>query len=1061
VRGAVCIAGLKVDYTECPLGLENRIPRLSWRLESRERNVRQRAYRILVASSLSRLQSSLGDLWDTGWIGSRQSFGVRYEGSPLASRQRCWWQVQVQEEAGDTFVSAPGWWEMGLLEATDWVAQWLAVESPVARADREAGLHWIWGSDKEPSSRAFRFTFDLPEDARSGELLAVGRTVDRIGQISLDGAKLGDDSDSDQGTGHTIALGPLSAGKHVVAIEVYIDTSSMVPAIATLPFVHGLAVLLRLDLNGGRAVRFSSRSGWKTAEAAEEDWRSRTFDDARWAPATCVTATDQPWPSRPALHLRRQFVVSQHVSTARLYVTALGVYEARINGYRVGDALLTPEVSQFAERVLYQVYDVTDLIQQGANVVGVTVGDGWYASFDGNFAWADPPRRLLIQLEITLSDGTRQVIASGPGWRTAESAIRESRMRVGEIYDARFEQRGWDVADFDDSCWWAGHLAEVPPCRLVAQMSPPIRATQVLGPRDIHSPRPGVYVVDFGQNFSGWCRLRARGAPGVRIELRFAELLSVAGEIDQSSMGVDVLEREAKRDVFILRGAGIETLEPHFTYRGFRYVEVTGLAEAPTRRDIEGVVVHSDLAECGFLRSGAELIEQLWCDTLWTQRSNFIGIATDCPHREQLGYLGDAGIFWDAAAFNMDVASFTSRRMDDIQDEQRPDGAFPIVAPVPRHDLVVNVNESVPVWADAAIILPWTAWRRYGDTALIERSWDAMRRYLEYIQNANPDCLWSHRRGYDFGDWLAVGENGFFDLHSEPTTPKELIATAYWAHSADLMAQMAEAIDRMGDARLFREMHERVRQAFNAKFVQSDGTVGNGSQTSYILALRFQLLREELRPRAAAKLAADVRGRGIALTAGIVGTQFSLDVLADAGYSDLAYGLLLRTEYPSWGYMRRCGATTIWENWSGELAYDGKVVRKISRNHFALGSVCGFLFRQMGGIDAAAPGFTTIVIRPLIDARIQRGGADYDSILGRISTDWSHRSPDSFTLDVTIPANASARIHLPARVESRIEEGGQDVTRHEHVRVVRRVDEEIVLAVDSGSYHFQVDTVAR
>ena len=557
-----------------------------------------------------------------------------------------------------------------------------------------------------------------------------------------------------------------------------------------------------------------------------------------------------------------------------------------------------------------------------------------------------------------------------------------------------------------------------------------------LKPRSINEPRPGVFVFDFGQNFAGVCRLHVKGAAGERVELRFAEILKDDGAVDQSNL------RAAKaRDIFILRGdvAG-ETFEPSFTYHGFRYVEMEGFPGTPTLDALEGVVLHSDLPVTGALAIDNPLIERLWQNSLWSQRSNFTGIPTDCPQRdERLGWTGDACVFWDAAAFNMDVYAFTARFLDDMRDAQTPAGAFSDYAPAARR----GGDEPAPGWADAGVVLPWTAWMRSGNTSIIEANWDAIVRYLGYLEAANPDHLWRNKRGLDFGDWLALDAK----QPGDPTTPKDLIGSAWWAHTAGLAAEMAAAIGRPSDAERFAAMRARIAQAFQAAYVRADGGVGNDSQTGYILALHFGLVPEPLREAAVERLVADIERRGGVLSTGFLGTPFSLDVLADAGRADLVYDLLLRTEFPSWGYMVAKGATTIWERWNGDV---GDVAMN-SFNHYALGAVTGFLFRRIAGIAPAAPGFKDIAIRPVIDPRVRRGGGAFRSVLGEISTEWALGQDGRFRLACVVPPNARARIHLPARP-------GQDVRDDAGATAdpVARTPDEVILEVGSGRSVFSV-----
>jgi alpha-L-rhamnosidase len=1056
---AVRVVGMKVDYLNRPLGLENTRPLLSWRLESRRRGVKQTAYRVIVASSEALIERGRPDLWNSGIVSTSKSLGIEYDGKAPESRQRCWWQVQIWD--GDGRASGPSeisWWEMGFLSAVDWSAQWLGADDALAQADRATPLDWIWGSKSEqPMERArrFRCRFSLPTATQSGVLFAVGRSgLERITAAWLDGHSICPIYPGHELTGENVILGELTSGEHVLVLEVNCQDPYPI-AYVGVQSVPGLAVFARFDEGNGHSIRPLSAAPWKTSVGRNSDWFNKDYEDEAWVPVV-TSAVEAPVLVDAAMNLRRPFTLDKPIVRARLYVTALGAYEARLNGRRVGDGLLSPELSDCAKRVLYQVYDVKDLLRTGTNVVALTVGDGWYASHPSwphRYMWGPPPRRVLAQLEITLTDGSTRTIATDPSWRIRRSAIVQSELCVGEIYDARRAESGWDAPGFNDSHWDSAEVQAGPSGRFVAQVCPPIRATGVLTPRTITNPAPGVQVFDFGQNFAGWCRLRIKGKAGTRVDLRFGEELAPSGEIDQF-----VLAGGKAVDTFFPRGdpAG-EVFEPHFVYHGFRYVQVTGLAVTPTQSVIEGIVIHNDLEITGRLRIDHPQIQRLWLNTVWTQRSNLVGIPTDCPSRaERWGYMGDAGIFWDAASFNMDVAAFTRRQMDHVRDSQHREGAFPDIGPEwPAFGAAFSPHGATPVWADGGVILPWTAWQRYGDRSIIDQNWDAMNRYLEFILRYNPDYLWQKQRGQDIGDWLAPGQEPFYEAGAQPITPNELIATAYWAHSAALLAKMAEATSRDEDAKRLRAVQERIRNAFIAHFVKADGQVGNGSQTSYILALRFGLVPESLKQAATERLVADIRQRGIALATGIVGTQFSLDVLADAGYQELVYSLLLRREDPSWGYMIDHGATTIWERWDGNLKH---LYNEGSHNQYALGSVCGFLFRRIVGIDAATPGFERLVIRPVLDPRVPRGGGDYDSAVGRISIDWAQLANGDFRLEVTIPANGSARVHLPASPRARIQESRRDVAAHKDLRLVARSDGEAIVELSAGRYSFFVSS---
>lgn len=750
LESATCVVGLLTEFVDSPLGVEELRPQLSWRLKTARRGARQSAYRVEVASSAEALVSGLADVWDSGRVTSDSNIGIRYRGVALASRQRCFWRVRVWDER--EVASAPSamtWWEMGLLRSSDWSTQWLAAEDQTLRDDRMVGFGWVRGpTPTRRDSAKFRFKFSLPLPAVATLFITATGRFD----LWMDG----DASMSPPADPLTIGLRPttvigmsLTAGQHVLAVSV--DATD--PRLEAFCFRGGavgfeggeIAPFLRIRLDDGRMLRLNNE-GWKTALASEEGWQLPQFLDDHWNKAAPVGAPrPEPWPKHPAILLRCAFSVLKPVLRARLYATALGAYELQLNGNRVGDALLTPECSDYRKRVLYRVYDVTGQIDNGENVLGAVVGDGWYASFltaAGRYPWGNSPRRLRAQLEVTFTDGSSEVIGSGPEWVTSHSPIVSSEIYDGECYDARLEQPGWSAVGFDASKWRPAELALTSlAVTLTAQISPPIRRETTLRARAITEPRADVFVFDFGQNFAGWCRLSAKGLAGAVVELRFGELLKSNGEVEQAN-----LRLARATDTYIFKGdpAG-ETFEPHFTYHGFRYVQVTGFPGRPATDNIEGIVIHSDLNFAGNLSIDNALIQQLWRNTLWSQRSNFMGLPTDCPQRdERLGYLGDANVFWDAAAFNMDVDAFTRRFMCDVRDAQAANGAFADFSPaafklVKGKDGMLDIlpgwasgtDTSIGAsagWADAGICLPWTVWQRYGDTAIIEENWQSMVR---------------------------------------------------------------------------------------------------------------------------------------------------------------------------------------------------------------------------------------------------------------------------------------------------------------------------------------------
>lgn len=1055
------VIGLKVDHLHRPLGLGNRSPRLSWRIESDKHNVRQRAYRILVATNEDALHEGQGDLWDTGQVHSGESLGISYQGRELTSRQRCWWAVEIWAESGDSARSSgEDCWEMGLLAPSDWSAQWLAVEDRIARADRETGLCWIWGEEAPPdiAVHGFRSEFNLSEPALRGNLIAAVRQTMMWGQITriwLDGVAIaGPGSWIDgylgvpaAGAGTTIsnltlqdlALGQLAPGPHLLAIEVGTRPVSawLFATKETPPLVPGLAALLRVELESGGAMRFASSAEWKTHSGElDHGWHEPGFDDTLWSKA-CVNRDDpyQPFPARPAMHLRHRFSLNRPVQTARLYATALGVYEACLNGREVGDQLLAPGPSQYDRRVHYQVHDVTAFVRQGENVMALTVADGWYADYEGRFAWAEPPRRVIAQLEVTYEDGTQQIVATGPGWRIAESSVRSSRLRFGEIHDRRLSQTGWDQVGFDDAHWELASMAEKPDCELTAQYIPPIRVDRCFKPKRITTLENGAHVIDFGICFAGWCELIVTGSAGAIVELTYSEVVDSSGRLDSSSVWSSC--GQPRRDVFILSGVGAERLRPRFTYHGLRYVQVAGLAIAPAPEQIEGVFIRSDLEPTADVRSDVAIIKDIFALAIQTQKNCFIGVPLDNNTREARGYTGEMGGYGETACYLMDLSTFFAHHVDCSVDGRNADGTFPLYAPRPRLTTVFpQASGDAPGGGHTVLWELFFCWRHYADTTGISRHWDALSRFSQFILEHNPSHLWVNKRVFDFGDWLAL----------EPT-PHDLFATAVWARSAAMMAELAHAVGRHEEADHHETVWKRIAAAFNATFVRSDGTIGNGSQTSYALPLAFGLIPLEQRRMAANRLGAAIHARAPAsLTTGTWGTSLILDALADNGHTDLAYDLLTRTAFPSWGYMLQQGATAIWEYWDG---------KKGTRSQPAFGSVAGFIVRRIAGIEAAAPGFAKIIIRPLADTRLRAAGGQYRSAMGLIATDWQRSHDGVFRLDLLIPANAQAQVYLPTSDAKLIQESGKSVLSRPDIRIVSQAGNKTSIEVGSGRFLFE------
>ena len=746
----------------------------------------------------------------------------------------------------------------------------------------------------------------------------------------------------------------------------------------------------------------------------------------------------------PSPYLRREFRLERPVRSARIYATARGVYELYMNGTRVSEDVLAPGWTDYDRRVQYQTYDVTSLLAEGQNALGAVLGDGWFAGFVGfdpkyRGALYGPRPQFLAQLNLEYEDGTKQTIATDGSWRCSSGPIAFSDLLMGESYDARREMPGWDEPGFDDSGWYGVESGELGDANLVAQPDDGVRVTEEIQAKNLTEPETGTYVFDLGQNVVGWVRLRVEGDAGTKVTLRHAEALNPDGTIYTTNL------RSARAtDHYVLKGDGEEVYEPRFTFHGFRYVEVTGYPGEPLLGAVTGRVVHSATPPTGTFECSSQMVNRLQENILWGQRGNFLSVPTDCPQRdERLGWMGDAQVFVRTAAFNMDVAAFFEKWMVDVEDAQSQEGAFPDVAPLLRGSGLIDLRWGAPAWGDAGIIVPWTLYRTYDDTRIVERHYDAMVRWMEYLYEGNSGLLRKNRMGNNYGDWLAPkGDH----------TPKHLLATAYWAYDAKLMAEMAEATGRLDDARKYRDLHERIKAAFNEAYVSPDGKIMGDTQTCYLLALHMGLLPEELRSTAAGHLVRTIEREDWHLSTGFAGVGYLCPVLTETGHTDVAYRLLNNETYPSWGYTIKNGATTIWERWDGWTEENGfQSPNMNSFNHYSLGSVGEWLYRYVAGIDLGTPGYSHIVIHPRPGGGLTHARGEYDSVRGRISSAWEIED-DRFVLEVTIPPNTTATVHVP--VGDGVSEGGRPVEEVEGIEFLSAGAGETVLAVGSGRYEF-------
>ena len=752
---------------------------------------------------------------------------------------------------------------------------------------------------------------------------------------------------------------------------------------------------VRIWDKNGKASKWSEPAFFETGLPEPSDWT------AEWM--RTMIQFDQY--SYPAPLFRKEFTIEKEVAYARLYITSLGLYECYLNGKKVGDELFTPGWTSYQNRILYQAYDITQLLKAGGNAAGIMLGNGWYRAFyPNNRKEADIDHLdVLGQIEIVYTDGTRQIVETGDDWKSSAGPIRKSEIFFGETYDARMEQPGWNTFGFDDREWTETTVASQPKHIITAPDAPPVRRINEMRPSGILYTPAGDTVIDMGQNMVGWCRISVNAPAGTTITLKHAEVLDKDGNFYTEN-----LRRAAQEINYTCKGGGPETWEPTFTFMGFRYVKVSGYPGEVTPDLLTGIVLHTDLERTGSFSCNSELINQLQHNIIWGQKGNFLDVPTDCPQRdERLGWTGDAQVFAPTASFNMDCAGFYTEWLKDLAADQHDDGAVPHVIP--------NVlgRGGAHGWADAAVIVPWTVYRYYSDTAILEQQYESMKAWVHYMAGeAGNSYLWSPQGG-QFGDWLAFATTR--SDYPGATTDKDLLASAYFYHSTHLMHQVATILGKTGDAQTYKELMEKIKSAYGNEFITPNGRLASNTQTAYVVALSFGLLPEELEATAALRLAEDVRKFGH-ITTGFLGTADICHVLTKYGYLEEAYHLLYRKEYPSCLYPVTKGATTIWERWDG-IKPDGTFQNAgmNSFNHYAYGAIGDWLYRKVAGIDLhpEVPGFRQFIIKPHPFGEMNDVKASHWLPYGEIRSEWIVLD-GIMQLKVTIPVNTTAEIHVPS-----------------------------------------------
>lgn len=764
-------------------------------------------------------------------------------------------------------------------------------------------------------------------------------------------------------------------------------------------------------------------------------WRVRVWDEngnispfseaAFFETGRMGAAWEADWITGPEFpQLRTSFTLDKPVRSARVYACGVGLYRMFLNGTRVGDEELTPNFNAYDQWLQYQTYDITAQLQIGENVWGAWLGNGYYK---GRVNWPGVPERRNIygdaagfigELAIVYADGSTQRVHTGSDWRAARSPFLRAEIYDGEVYDARTEQAGWNAPGFDDSGWEAAGTVSIDKALLTARKSVPVRVTKTLQPLSlIHTPL-GEQVLDFGQNFAGWVRFTTDAPEGTELLIQFGEALDKDGNFYRENM------RTALAEIRYIAAGGEAEYAPTFTFFGFRYARVAGWPGDIPLRAFAGEVIHSDIRQTGAFTCSDERVNRLFLNAMWGQRSNFVDVPTDCPQRdERMGWTGDAQVFCATACMNMESDAFYRKYLFDLALEQRKAGHVPVVVP---NILYATGYWKLPTtgWGDAATIIPWTLYQYYGDKAVLEAQYDSMKAWVEYMRACDTGGT-DRYGGFHLGDWLAQDTKDPDSPYG--LTPTDLIATAYYAYSTDLLAKAARVLAKDEDAQTYGLLAERIRAAFRREFISPNGRVVSETQTAQVIALAMDLALPEQRPVIVAHLAERLRVDKVKLTTGFLGTPYLCPVLSDNGLNAYAYALLLQTACPGWLFAVERGATTIWERWNS-IKEDGSFgpVSMNSLNHYAYGAIAEWMYRYVAGINPvdSAPGFKHIRLAPMPNDMLSFAEASIDTQYGTVQSRWELNN-GRLHLRFEIPFNATATIILPDAENADIVENGQ------------------------------------
>ena len=1045
------VCGLRCECRENPLGVDAARLRLSWIMEDRGgtaavRGQKQTAYQVLAASTPEALAKDKGDLWDSGKVASDQSTQVEYSGKPLESRRQCYWKVRVWDKNG----AASAWsdvatWTMGLLTPDFWNAKWIGAvtnyEQPIssgggngyhaAEAAREDELKWVQVDlgKSIPIERVVLHSnlHGSPEKRASGFGFPIRFRIEVTEDADFKTSKVITDQ--------TAADYP-NPGHAAVGFDVGGVTARYVRVTATklwkrgngLPYCFSLAQLE--VVSAGKNVALHAPVTGKDSVEGYGWSKAGLTDGKRFSPppSTQPKAAGTGLKPSATIQLRKEFALEKEIKRAVVYVCGLGQFELRLNGRKVGENVLEPGWTDYRKTCLYSAYDVTGQLARGRNAIGLMLGNGMYnvpggryTKFTGSFG----PPKVILQLHVEHADGTSTVVTSDDSWAWALSPVVFSCVYGGEDYDARKEMPGWDTPGFSQSAAWKKAVEMPGPGGKLVGTSlsaPPIKVHQTFDAASPESLGAGVWLYDLGQNCSVLPCITVEGLAGAEVGIE-------TGERWANGKFAGACDRLASFH-YTLRGGGKpETWASRFTYAGARYLKVTcsGTGEAQARvLKVQGHFVASSSTEAGSFECSSDLFNRTARIIRWAMRSNMMSILTDCPHREKLGWLEQIHLVGPSLIYSYDLQCLLGKMTGDMADAQLPNGMVPDIAP--EYTVFNGGFRDSPEWGSACVLTPWNLYQWYGDSEILARRYETMARYVAYLESKAKENVLTH----GLGDWYALAGS-----------KRGATATAFYFLDLKIMENAAKVLGKDADARSYAAKAEAVRQAYNKLFFSGGGY---GGQTDNALPLAMEIAETKDRAAALASLVEDIRKRGNALTAGDVGYRYVLRALAQSGRSDVIYDMSTRADKPGYAMILAKGNTSLTEPWDGS--------GRSSSNHFMLGHIMEWFYADLAGIQAGAPGFKSIVIKPQPVGNLSWVAAHYDCPYGRIVSNWK-REGGRLTMDVTIPANTAAEVHVPANDLNAVTESGKPITQVEGVKFLRIEDAAAVYAVVSGVYRFQ------